>query len=661
MVWYERVENVMNNVESILKNARAYAVLCMLVILWMPSTGCSGNPSDVLQQTDAADTKVSDPHTVPSYATSRDEDAQRTFERAMEAYQARHADVALDRFRSFVESYPNDDLIGAATIWLARSYWMNDQAATGLRVLDEHVRQHRGQSSALAAQAWSAFLLQATEEQDRARQRVQGVIGQAPDFHVVEGMGPPEDVPFIAALFADNRIKTREFIPALRDLEVVERTSEDESMRGWAMTAALTVASEALTSEQLAELVEHGSTFQQAIAVRAYVGAMLDAHLLDDAQAAFQHAAPSMLRFGMEQGYAALQNTLTLRGELARPMFGVAISLSGADRFAGDAALRGMMMAQRSYESRTRSVDAWIEDTRGNRAGAKEAVQRLCEKKVPVIIGPLEQALVPIVREGATACGALYVGLETFGTSATSTVRMSLDAREEARALVGYLDTQQASSVVIVSESPRAGYFQELVEEARERATARNIRVLDVVDVESANLQKSSAQTAKRIRQLNPRAILFAVSDTTMTALSSYLAAENIWPRAGERGNGPDYVASSFAVTPTLMLNSSDYIQQMVIASWTEQSNPRYGAFLANYEQVFGGQPGMMTAFAFDAANFARAMVLERGLHRGDQIRTQLEKGVRFMGATGVWEWQNGQQHHAPALLRVLHGEAGSL
>src|SRR5699024_8788038 len=143
--------------------------------------------------------------------------------------------------------------------------------------------------------------------------------------------------------------------------------------------------------------------------------------------------------------------------------FGLAVSLQGADRQAGRAALRGMFLAQRSFEPRPRSMDLLIEDTAGTREGAQAAVDALCRRGVPLIIGPVERALVPIVEEGARACGALYVGLETLRQEGAEHIRMSLDAQAEARALIAYAQQQGDRSVSLVTQEPSAAFFEQWV------------------------------------------------------------------------------------------------------------------------------------------------------------------------------------------------------
>lgn len=631
-----------------------------LLLVFCASTGCTKTHSSSISDLSYG-ARHSDPEVAPSVVRSDNQRAQRDFERGAQAWHRGEYDDAQQRFEDFLRDYPEDTLAPTAELWLVRTYLSRGEYEAGRRALRNLSVDGPTPEIRTIAEVYLAFILQLEGDKAGARARVRALIQSQPHIHVVEGLVPEVDTPLMAALLADTRLRERDFKGALQDLEVVERASTDEAMRAWAVSSGMTVARQALDEQALDEILRGASSFQRAVTVGVRVHWALDAGDAEYAANLFQQAGASLLIHDLEREYAALQNTLALRGAVDTPMFGLAISLQGPDRQAGRAALRGMFLAQRTFEPRPRSTDLLIEDTRGTREGAQAAVRALCARGVPLIIGPVERALVPIVREGAQQCGAMYIGLETLAESATSQVHMSLDARAEARALIDYAREQGDRTVVLVTQDPAPAFFEQLVEAAQAEARAHGVSLLQRVAVETADLQRSSERAAKQLRALGADAIVFAVADSTMTALSSYLAAQGLWPRDRGQGKGAHYLATSFAWSSTLALNSARYVQGMVFASWLPRTQARTQAFLSSYEQVFEGSPGILEAFAFDAANLARVLLLDVGARDGRAMMDVFAGEFSYRGATGHWTWRASEQTHRPVLMRIDQGEAKDL
>lgn len=631
-----------------------------LAILFCANTGCSKTHASAIDAVSYGQ-RHSDPAVAPSTVRSHDQRAQRDFERGAQAWHRREYDDAQQRFESFLRDYPEDVLAPTVELWLVRTYLSRGDYDAGRRALRNLASDGPTAEVRTIAEVYLAFILQLEGDKSGARARIRTLLQSQRDVHIVEGIVPEVDTPLMAALLADTRLRERDFKGALQDLEVVERASEDDAMRAWAVSSGMTLARQALDVGALDEILSGASTFQRAVTLGTRIHYALDAGDVDHAAALFQQAGASLLAHDLEREYAALQNTLALSGAVDTPLFGLAISLQGPDRQAGRAVLRGMFLAQRSFEPRPRSTDLLIEDTRGTREGAQEAVRALCARGVPLIIGPVERVLADIVRDGAAACGAMYIGLETLVNEREDEVRMSLNARDEAKALVDYARARGDRTLALVTQEPTPAFFAQLVEAAQAEASRHGIAVVQRVTVQSNELQRSSERAAKQLRGLNADAILFAVSDTTMTALSSYLAAQGLWPRDGSRGKGPHYLATSFAWSSTLALNSSRYVQGMIVASWLPATEPRTQAFLSSYEAVFDGGSGVLEAFAFDAANLARTLLLDVGARDGHAMRSVFADTFSYRGATGAWSWRAKKQMHAPVLLRIDNGEAKSL
>lgn len=636
------------------------SILLGLCIVLIANTGCSKSP-----QGDAGDfsygQRHSDPAVAPSKIQSDNKRAQRDFERAADAWQRGDYEEAQERFEGFLQEFPEDALSSSAELWLVRTYVSRGDHEAGRRALRDLSAHGPSEEIRTIADVYLAFIQQLEGDKTGARARVRALIQSQPNVHIVEGVVPANDTPLMAALLADTRLREADFRGALQDLEVVERTSTDDAMKAWAVSSGMTVARQVLDVDVMDAILHGESSFQRAVTLGARIERALRAGDTELGATLFQQMGSSLLTHELERDYAALQNTLALSGAVDTPMFGLAVSLQGPDRQAGRAALRGMFLAQRSFEPRPRSMDLLIEDTKGTRAGAEDAVRALCARGVPLIIGPVERALVPIVEEGARACGALYIGLETLVDQQAQHVRMSLDARAEADALIRYARAQGDRTIAIVTQDPAPAFFEQLVQTAQQRAQQEGLSIVERVAVHSADLQKSSERAAKQLRAANADAIVFAVSDSTMTALSSYLAAQGVWPRDRGRGKGSHYLASSFAWSSALALNSARYVQGMIVASWLPPTRPRTQAFLSSYDAVFDGSAGILEAFAYDAANLARVLLLDVGARDGRAMQEALDTEFTYRGATGDWTWRGGSQHHAPTLVRIDNGEAQNL
>lgn len=599
-----------------------------------------------------------DPQVRPGEWTSENPRAHADFETGVRAWRAGRYTEAADRFRFFVADHPTDVLAVRAELWLARTLVASGDLEGGRRVLRD-LQAHGPTDEARATAAlYLAFAEHISGNAAGARRGVEAVLQNHPRIHVVEGQVVEGDTPLLSALLADTRLRRSAFQEALRDLEVVERSATDEGMRAWAVASAMTVAREALPLEQVDALVRADSTFQRAIAVGAAVQKHLAAGRVDAAAGAFQSASAALLAHDLSEDFAALQNSLALRGSVTSPMYGVAISLTGPDRRAGRAALGGMLLAQRSFEGGARTSDMWIEDTAGTASGARIAVQRLCERGVPLIVGPIEAGLAAAAREAALACGATYIGLETVsGSSAGGTAwRMSFSALEEARALAQAAARHGALRIAIVTEDPLADFLEQVAQGMREEGLRQGLTVIAHERVNTKDLQASSRRVATALKRANPTAIVFAVSSTTATALTSYLAAEGIWPEGSGQGRGPVFLASSFVWSAGLAANSSRYVEGMYVASWLPPTSPIAGAFSQAFERTFGRAPGALEAFAYDAASFSRRLVLDEGARDGVAIRQRLMHAYTYDGVTGRWRWEQGELLHPPTLLRVKNG-----
>lgn len=603
------------------------------------------------------DTRVQlDPSLATASSEPVSEPARADWSDALQSLQSRDYARARDSFERFAAVYPLDPMAEPAVFMAVYAQIRANQLDSARARLRMLLNANPSADSRRHAWAYLALLERVERNARSARQLLERELGNDPAIHVKPGFVHEDDLSALASLLADTRIRGRQFEAALKDLEVVHTFDRSGQLKDWALASAITLAREGLDDATLERLLTSASSFQRATALTAYVPRQLERGNYPAATAAFQANATSLLAHEMEASFATLQNTLSVGGSEFSPIYGVALSLTGPDRRAGRAALGGMLLAQQSFDGKARMTDLWIEDTGGYEDGARSAVEKLCARGVPLILGPIEPALAPIAREEAAKCGAVYVGLDTVAGTDRSHLRMSFNANEEARLLVAVGRDSGASRWHIVTETPPAAYFEELESATRREVQQIGASVTGTSRVNIEDLQRSSRAIAQEIKRGNAQAIVFAVSSSTMTALSSYLAAEGVWPKTGTT-NAAVWLGSSFAWGADVATNSARYVEGMYIASWLPRDRPATGFFYERFERTFGRAPGMLEAFSFDATQFARQVVLERGIRNGEALRGLLRAGFMMEGITGNWTFQNDSVSHPPTLQRVVSGE----
>src|SRR5699024_7436254 len=121
---------------------------------------------------------------------------------------------------AFLTRHPNDVLVPRAKIWLSRSYVSLERFDTARQILRAVSRQKQGERDGALAEVYLVYVARLTNDTHSYRSDIRKFIKTHPTFHMVEGMGPHEDVALIASLLADTRMRNGEFRAALEDLEV---------------------------------------------------------------------------------------------------------------------------------------------------------------------------------------------------------------------------------------------------------------------------------------------------------------------------------------------------------------------------------------------------------------------------------------------------------
>ncbi|MFT4705142.1 MAG: ABC-type branched-subunit amino acid transport system substrate-binding protein, partial [Bradymonadia bacterium] len=344
------------------------------------------------------------------------------------------------------------------------------------------------------------------------------------------------------------------------------------------------------------------------------------------------------------------------------PAIGVVLSLSGPNRRASRAALGAMLLAQRAFEEREPSVALLIEDTSGTTAGAERAVNALVERGATVILGPLVHDLVAPAARAADRRGVPLVSLSSAPSGGV--LRWMISASQEAELLLGSVQSRHGGTrVAIVRDGSGAAYLDLLAGFATDIAWDRGMTVVQDVVVlsdpsDGAVLQASAALAARQVARSDADVVFLATTDDEAAAFAAYLTSEDVWPYGTTGRRQVSYLLGSFAASSALLLDSGPYVEQAFVASWLdpELASGEQREFVDRFGYTYGRDPGVIEAFAFDAAIRARQILVDERARSADAVRGRLLAATGDGGGAigGMAFTSEGEPQVVPRLFQVV-------
>lgn len=598
------------------------------------------------------------------HAASRD--AAAAFEAAVALYDLGRFDDAAASFQMLAADFPHDPILPQVELYLGRALVAAGRTQEAHRVWMGLAAEPDWHA---AASLYLSWLEREMGDHDRSVSRLSSLLRDRPHLRVTASVAVPGDEPLLGALLAEGRVRAGQEEAAFGDLDLVYRTATSALQRTWAVARAQALLEENLRPAERTRLAQGDVLLARAL---------LLPWLAEEALAAGDITAARawMADWGAAEGamvdpgrIMTLQTALLSLERGAARSFGVALSLTGADRRASRAALGSMLLVQRAFEAGEPASILWVEDVGEDPERARDAVRRLHERGALAVIGPIEPRLESAAREEATRLGMTYIGLGPipWATSATGAWRLQVDAASEARAVVGEAARARgATRVVVVVESPQPAWLQAFASSARERMQEVGGSVVATVEVErgSADLQQVAAAAAERIVRTDADTLVLAVSETTATALVAHLAHQGVWPhpgtvRAGDRRRRMHYLGNSLMMSEELLRNSAEYLVGAIVPVWFDASlaTGRAASFALRFQETFGREPGPLEAFAYDAAWMVRQMVVAEGLVDAQRLARRPGEPPAWEGVTGPLRFDRlGNVDGEPSLATVREG-----
>ena len=228
-----------------------------------------------------------------------------------------------------------------------------------------------------------------------------------------------------------------------------------------------------------------------------------------------------------------------------------------------------------------------------------------------------------------------------------------------------------ARRAVIVGEEQESAFLTAFAEAARAAGERAGIdvvltRTLSSDPDDAQVLQRSAAEAARAIARSNADTVWLATTADPAATLVAYLASEDVWPspdgstRSAAGRRQVNYLGNSFLVEPSLLLNSSRYLEGALFASWfdAEHAEGDARAFADRFLWTYGRLPGVIEAFAYDAAMRARSLLLEQGVATRELATRALRDEVAGSPVLGEMAFDPmGNPRIRPARVRVVGGQ----
>jgi ABC-type branched-subunit amino acid transport system substrate-binding protein len=626
--------------------------------------GCSTPP--VRPEPDAGTPVQSDAGT--SIERGHDPAAEAAFAEAEAEFTAGRYPEAIAAFQLFAAEFPDDILVVRAELFIARSQVALGQVEVAQSTFEAIAEAPESDELRTLAALYVAYCTLRAEGLDPAIAVVDQEIERRGYATWPEEGVLPGDEPSLASLWAETLLVRGETVGAISALERVARSaSGDDALVLYAYDRATEIAETRMNPDDLALGWADPSPFVRGTVAGALVSAHVDAGRLAEAGAVLADAGPLLTSLGLEARLDVARARVA--NASVQPLrWGIAVSLTGANRRAGRAALAGALLAQDAFSAASPHTTLLIEDAGSTVAGVTLAIEALVEGGAAAIVGPLESDLAAAARQAAHRAGVPFVSMavEPFADRLELTWRLQADPYRDARAAVGVaMDRYQSRTFVLVTETGLTpdSYLSLALGEARRVIESQGGQVTAQLEIEpdSETLQDSARATAAVLATLETDALYLAVSPASAAALSAWMAAEDLWPATsvemawqGERV----WLGNSFLVDDALLRDSSRYVEGMVMPFWFSPRLVRGWAetFNARFAAQFGRYPGVIEAFAFDASTLVRRL-LQEGHATPATLGARLEANARLDGVTGTLAPdREGNLGAEPALVIVRDG-----
>lgn len=567
------------------------------------------------------------------------------FAAAVALYEDGRFEAAVEAFRLFAAEFPGDPLTVPAERHLGRALAASGrlgEAESVFRSLLELSEERE------AARLYLGFVAALRGDDARRDGWLDALLAASPRVRVTGLAVVSGDEALLASLLAEARLRRSDPLGALRDLEDVRLFAPDALLLDYARDRAVEVAELDLTDAERLEAADAAEALVRAAVLPSAVDVLLGRGDAAGAAALVEAGAEAMVEVGLLDALMATQTRLAAGGEGRELRYGVLLSLTGPDRRAGRAALGAMLLAQRAFEPEDAVSVMLIRDVGGTAEQARSAAEELIALGATMLVGPIEPVLAEAAGEAARARGVPLLSLSALAHegSGGGLWRLQVDAVMEARtAMEEALSVRGVRRVVVVRDAAGGAWLDAFASTAVSAATEGGAEVVLELTVggEGDGLQQSAERAARRIMATDADAVVLALSPGSATPFLAWMAGVGLWSATDARTTGPrgrrlvTVVGNSFLLGEAVLRNSAEYMTGAILPWWfhPELMDASGAAFAWRFEHTYGRSPGVLEAFAYDAAGIARRMLVGEGRRDGVRLADRLGSEEGFVGVTG--------------------------
>lgn len=650
-----------NRLKTPALNLRLCRSVAGLFLLCALSTSCGLVPKR---------SSVTDP-SKPVIIQASNTQAQTQYDQGVELLQKGDYQSSQKVLARVATSYPDDDIAPISSLYAAR-------AAMGKLNINSDGTWSSGVGNAKAGQRASAFTSIAKKSSDQVRYAAQlyasvayafagrrdaamALLKDYPSANVNSLVLEPDRVLALYTLSAalSTHKRHKDALVASANLFHARRAqiqadasmvADDDWILSYALSTAFETASTRLPEKSLhMEFLTSKDDVLRASAGRALLGRIASKPVTPQSRAMaedlFTRTSDALMNLGLEREVAQLSQVMASLQDEQRMVLGAILPLSGKRAPVGARAMRGVLLAQRAFESpegASSEVTVVFVDAAGEPAAVLAQLKAL---GAVAAIGPLDNARAALFGAQAQKEKFPLMMLSTSAPTAPAAqsayvFRHFIDARAETDIMAKVVHTKLPKGRVVVL-APDIAYGKRMADGFTQALGSKHPPVLRINYARKSNDYRTLAQKVARAR---PDAIFIPDTSDKVSQVSAFLAKENIWgvsitrpkPTRSKR-RLVHYLGTSLWQNAQLIAQARTYVQGALMPSWYAASTrtPSSQAFTASYATVYATQPSVYAAFAYDATTWFGALMQGDGLRSSGALAKALTRAQGFDGVTG--------------------------
>jgi branched-chain amino acid transport system substrate-binding protein len=557
---------------------------------------------------------------------------------------------SIGTFEIFVSSYPQDPMVPAAYLYMARGRLAAQefdkakeaaaQASTLADARDKDLKKAAKYATALAevglgngaSQLDTLTSLKEAFSDPAENAKVSLALAEAASA----ANQPRRALAAFSESYERSENKADQFYAVMRAQALAPQLSAEEALSLYREAPKDSLAAAALAARIASELLAQSKPTQAA-------------DVLSETKAA------RVAFFGTE-----LIDGLSIRGADSRAI-GAVLPLTGKTARIGRLYLRGLFFAAEgaAKPGEPPPFRLVVRDSESTPEGAKAAAEELVKlENVIGLIGPSDTDEAKAAAKAAQASGTPMVSL-SLSPNVTEQGDMifwaSIDNDLEARSLARYAASSKLTKVAIIA--PDTTYGQSMAEAFAAEANVNGVTV--VAREKYPEGATSWDKQIKSVKGAKPQAIFIPDGPKVLGALAPALAAAGMWSVAPgkkpPKGAGFQLLAPSPGISAKLLSDAGAAIEGALFATVFFADDPKTKPFSIDFTRRETEAPTMFDALAYEAFSYVKGGLQSGATSRG-ALRDAMQTGS-FNGLSGVVAF--GEDHRADRALTLVRVNKG--